>query len=170
MRFAAVLSLALAASAGRTAPSGPAKPSPPVHVTADEVEYRYKENKAYFFGRPIVTLTREDATLLCRRLVTDNDETGHISHAVCTGDVKLTRGLKIATCEVATYDDAKGTILCEGHPVLHDGESIMHGELLTYDLDRDRAVMTKAKGVVIQKPGEDSPGTRKKRGAKEGSR
>lgn len=163
---AAVLSLALAASAARTAPPGG---SPPVHVTADEVEYRYKEKRAVFVGRPIVTLTREDATLLCRRLVADNDAEGRISHAVCTGDVKFTRGVKTATCEVATYDDAQARIVCQGHPVLHDGESVMRGELLTYDLDQDRAVMTRAKGVMIQKPGADEPASRKKR-AREGSK
>jgi len=164
----AVLCLALSASAARTAPPGG---SPPVHVAADEVEYRYKDKQAVFLGRPLVTLTRADATLLCKRLVADSDGEGHISHAVCTGDVKFTRGQKIATCEVATYDDAEARIICEGHPVLHDGASVMRGELLTYHLDQDRAVMTKAKGVMVQKPGEGEPaGKKKKRAGREGAK
>ncbi|BDG09921.1 LptA/OstA family protein [Anaeromyxobacter paludicola] len=170
---AASLALALLAGAPRTGPRAapPGGAAPPVHVTADEVEYRYKERKAVFVGRPLVKLTREDSVLLCKRLVADNDAEGRISHAVCTGDVRFTRGQKLATCEVATYDDAKGTIVCEGHPVLHDGDSVLHGELLTYDLDQDRAVMTKAKGTVVQRPGEgDATGRRKKRSAGEGAK
>jgi lipopolysaccharide export system protein LptA len=149
------------------AASGPAAPRPPVRVDADEVQYQYKERRAVFLGKPLVRLTREDAVLTCRKLVTDNDEQGKVRRAVCTGDVKLTRGTKVATCQTATYDDATSRVVCVGNPVLKDGESVMTGEELVYDLAEDQVVMSRAKGTVVPKPGDEpAPRGARKGGAK----
>jgi lipopolysaccharide export system protein LptA len=157
------LAMALIASA----PGPAAAPRPPVHVDADEVQYQYKERRAIFLGKPLVRLTREDAVLTCRKLVTDNDEQGKVRRAVCTGDVKLTRGTKVATCQTATYDDATSRVVCVGNPVLKDGESVMTGEELVYDLAEDQVVMSRAKGTMVPKPGEEPvPRGGRKGGAK----
>jgi lipopolysaccharide export system protein LptA len=148
----ACLALALAA----------APPSPPVTVVAEQVQYLYKEGKVVFTGKPMVTLTREDATLTCRKLVAENDGEGRIRRAVCTGDVKLTRGTRVITCETATYEERTARVTCTGNPVLKDGESVMRGEVLAYDLADDRATLTAAKGTIVPQPGLDlTPGRKK---------
>ncbi len=149
-----------AAAPAAVAPSAPA----PVHVDAAEVQYHYKERRAVFVGKPLVTLTREDAVLTCRRLVTENDEQGRIARAVCTGDVKLTRGPRVATCQVATFDNAANRVVCEGDPVLRDGPSVMRGERLVYDLAEDKLFLSDAKGTVVPRPG-DEPAPRARKGA-----
>lgn len=141
--IAACLALALA-----TAP-----PSPPVTVDAEEVQYLYKEGKVVFTGKPLVTLTREDATLTCRKLVAENDAAGRIRRATCTGDVRLTRGTRVITCETAIYEESSARVTCTGNPVLKDGESVMRGEVLAYDLGLDRATLTAAKGTIVPQPG-----------------
>lgn len=148
----ACLALALASAA----------PSPPVTVVAEEVQYLYKEGKVVFTGKPMVTLTREDATLTCRKLVAENDGEGRIRRAVCTGDVKLTRGTRVITCETATYEERTARVTCTGSPVLKDGESVMRGEVLAYDLADDRATLTAAKGTIVPQPGLDLSSLRKK--------
>jgi len=148
--LAAAVALALAG-----APAPPAAERPPVHVDAEQVQVLYKQRRVVFLGKPLVRLTREDAVLTCRKLVTDNDEQGKVRRAVCTGDVKLTRGNKVATCQTATYDDATSRVVCVGNPVLKDGESVMTGEELVYDLTEDQAVMSRAKGTMVPKPGEE---------------
>ena len=136
------------------ATAGAAPPGVPVHVEAAQVQYNNRNGEVVFVGAPLVRLTRENAVLLCRRLVAENDEEGHIRRAVCTGDVKLTRGEKVVTCEKATFENATSKVVCVGNPVLREGRSVMYGRELTYDLAEDRALLTQAHGTVIPRGNE----------------
>lgn len=166
----ALLALALAtpgAAAPARAGSRPAAAqkrasgkTPPTHVVADQIEYRYRERRTVMTGKPLVVLTREDSVLMCRRLIADSDEEGDIRHAVCEGDVKLTRGDRIVTCARATYDGEEGQVVCRGDPVMRDGKSVLRCEELVYDLDADRVTARQASGTVIQKPGQKARGRR----------
>ena len=153
--------LALVALALLAPPPAPV----PVHVDADEVYYQYRERKVLFVGKPLVRLTREDAVLTCKRLVAENDDQGQIEKAVCTGDVRLVRGVRTVTCEKATFEEKLARVVCVGNPELHDGKSVMRGEELVYDLDEDRATLSTAKGTMVPKPGDDPVQRRKKKEA-----
>lgn len=149
---------------GGTEGARPATAPPPTHVDADNIEYRYKERQTVMTGKPLVTLRREDAVLVCRKLVADNDAGGDIHHAVCEGDVKLTRVDRVVTCARATYEAGSGRVVCRGDsglpggdPVLHDGASIIHCDEVIYDLDQDRVFLKKPKGTLVQKPGQPPP-------------
>jgi lipopolysaccharide export system protein LptA len=123
----------------------------PVRVDADEVQYAFQRREVTFSGKRPVTLTRDDATLTCRRIVALTDEAGQIVTATCTGDVRFTRGPRIVTCEQATFENSKDRVVCEGNPVLRDGATEAHGARLVYDLRADEA---KLEGAVITLPGE----------------
>ena len=152
-----------AAAPAATARRGPAAaPAPPTHVEADAIEYRYKERQTVMTGKPLVKFKREDAVLVCRKMVADHDEAGDIHHAVCEGDVKLTRGEKIVTCRRATYDAPTNKIVCRGDPVLHDGESIMYCEEVIYDIEQDKVFLKQGRGTLVQKPGQTVPGKKGK--------
>jgi lipopolysaccharide transport protein LptA len=129
----------------------------PVHVDADAIEYRYKERRTVMTGKPVVTLTRDDAKLVCKKLVAEMDAAGQISRATCQGDVRLTRGERVVTCAVATFESAAGRVTCDGSPELHDGASVVRGERLVYELDDDRVTLTRAKGTVLPQPGAKLP-------------
>ena len=146
---------AAAALALEAAPQPPGADRPPVHVDAEQVQMLYKQRRVVFLGKPLVRLTREDAVLTCRKLVADNDAQGRIRRAVCTGEVRLTSGERVATCEVATFDAQASTVVCTGSPELRDGKTVMRGEELTYDLAADKVVLSQAKGTVIPRPGEE---------------
>ncbi len=141
--------LALASVAGPTATSAAAE-RPKVFVDAAEAQYAFQKREVVFTGAP-VRLRREDATLTCRRLVARNDEHGQVEHAVCTGDVRFVRGVRTVTCDRATFENAAGTVLCEGSPVLHDGPSEAHGTRLVYNLKTDEV---RLEGAKITMPGE----------------
>jgi lipopolysaccharide export system protein LptA len=155
------LSLALVLGAPRAGTAGGPKAHgaapPPTDVDNTDIEYRYKDRRIFMTGRPLVTFTREDATLVCRKAVGENDEGGEIRRATCDGDVKLTRGERTVTCEHATYEAASGKVTCRGDPVLRDGDSVVHAEVVVYELDTDRVTLTKAKGTLVGKPGQPSP-------------
>jgi len=156
---APLIALALAGAPAGVAPA-------PIQVDADEVHYQYKEHKVLFVGKPLVRLTREDAVLTCRKLVAENDEQGRLQKAVCTGDVRLVRGDRTVTCERATFEERANRVVCTGSPELRDGQTVMRGEELVYDLGEDKATLTGAKGTVVPKPGEDPVPRRKKEASK----
>jgi lipopolysaccharide transport protein LptA len=148
------LLLAAALAAPQVSPRARAVP---VQVHAASIEYRYKDRKTVMTGDPLVTMKREDATLECRKVVAEMDDAGQVERAQCTGDVKLTRGDRIVTCQQARFEAVEGRVTCEGDPELRDGPSTVRGEVLVYDLDADRVTLTRARGTVVQRPGEKLP-------------
>lgn len=130
---------------------------PPTQVQAATADYLYRERRTILTGKPFVTFIRDGATLVCRRAVAENDAQGDIQHAVCEGDVKLTRGERVVTCNRATFEAAEGKVFCRGDPVLYDGATVMHCEEVVYDLDRDRVSARQVKGTIVQKPGQGLP-------------
>ncbi len=135
--------------------------SVPTRVEAADIEYLNKERRTILTGKPLVTFWRADAVLVCRRMVADNDEAGDIRHAVCQGDVKLTRGDQVVTCQEAPSDAPADTIVCRGDPVLKDGASVLRSEEVVYDLARDRVLTHKSKGTIYQRPGQKLPGPKR---------
>jgi lipopolysaccharide transport protein LptA len=149
------LLLAAALAAGPAASS--AARAVPVDVHAESIEYDYKARRTIMTGEPLVVLTRADATLACKRVVAEMDAAGRIERATCEGDVKLTRGERVVTCLRARFESAAGRVTCEGDPELRDGASVVHGELLVYDLDEDRVKLTRAKGTVVPQAAQGLP-------------
>jgi lipopolysaccharide export system protein LptA len=162
MAAIALVHLALAAPAAKR-PAGAPVATPPTHVQAATADYDYKRRRTIMTGAPLVKLTREDATLVCKKLVADDDEAGQIRHATCDGDVKLTRGDREVTCAHATYEAATGKVVCVGDPVLKDGRSVIHCEEAVYDLDADKVWLKQPKGTLVQKPGQELAGPKGKR-------
>ena len=155
-----LLLIALAApptpSPARAAPVPPSKAQPgagakpvPAHVTADVIRYNWSTRKVTMVGKPFVTLTRLDMVLTCRRLLGDNDAAGQLARATCEGDVKLVRGTRIVTCEHAQYDRDAARIVCEGNPVLRDGETEARGKRLTYMLEADEVLLEEAVQATV---------------------
>ncbi len=145
--------LLLAALAALAAPKAEAaKSRAPVRVDAEEVQYAFQKREVTFSGKRPVTLTRDDATLTCRRIVAHTDDAGQIVSASCTGDVRFARGVRVVTCEHATFDNAAEQVVCEGNPVLRDAGSEARGTRLVYDLRSDEA---KLEGAIVTLPGEE---------------
>jgi lipopolysaccharide export system protein LptA len=148
------LATLLAALSGAALPAAEASRAAPVRVDAEEVHYAFPKHEVTFTGKDAkpVVMTREDATLSCKRLVAKTDDAGQIVTAACAGDVRLTRGARIVTCDRATFEAALDRITCEGNPVLRDGSSEVKATRLVYELRSDEA---KAEGAQITLPGEE---------------
>jgi lipopolysaccharide export system protein LptA len=123
-----------------------------VRVDAEEVQYAFQRRVVTFSGKRPVTLTRDNATLTCRKIVAHTDDAGQIVTAACSGDVRFSRGVRTVTCEQATFENAKDRVVCEGNPVLRDRGSEARGTKLVYDLRSDEA---KLEGAVITLPGDE---------------
>ncbi len=149
MTGALLLALALAAPAPRAAD---ALRHGPVRVDADEAQYAFQRREVVFSGKKPVVLTRDDATLTCRRIVAKTDEGGQIVSASCQGDVRFARGARVVTCDQATFEEAADRVICDGNCVLKDAGSEARGNRLVYDL---RADEVKLEGARITLPGDE---------------
>jgi lipopolysaccharide export system protein LptA len=148
------IAIALSALAGAATPAAEAARPTPVRVDAENVVYAFQKREVTFTGKdgkPVV-MTRDDARLACQRLVAKTDDAGQIVGAICSGDVRLTRGTKVVTCDRATYDGPASRVVCEGNPVLREGGSEAHGTRLVYELETDQANL---EGATITLPGEE---------------
>ena len=143
-----ILLLALGAAPPAPVPAAAARPVP-AHIDADVIRYNWSTRKVTMVGKPFVTLTRQDLVLTCRRLVGDNDVSGQLARATCEGDVKLVRGTRTVTCERAQYDRDAARIVCEGNPVLRDGETEARGKRLTYLLAADEVLLEEAVQATV---------------------
>ncbi len=148
------VAIALCALAGAAVPAVDTAKATPVRVDAENVVYAVQKHEVTFPGKDgkPVTMTRDDARLDCRKLVARTDEAGQIVGATCSGDVRLTRGARIVTCDHATYDGPANRVVCEGNPVLREGGSEARGARLVYDLATDQANL---EGAVITLPGDE---------------
>jgi lipopolysaccharide export system protein LptA len=146
------LLLALALSAAPARRAAEAAPRGPVRVDADEAQYAFQRREVIFTGKKPVVLTREDATLTCRKIVAKTDEGGQIVAATCTGDVRFARGLRLVTCDQATFEEAAERVTCNGNAVLKDAGSEATGTRLVYDLKADTVNLEHA---VVTLPGEE---------------
>jgi lipopolysaccharide export system protein LptA len=145
------------AEQARPEPARPGAPSglkalasdKPVRVDADQVRFNWNTRRMTVVGKPFVTLTHDDATLACRKLTGDNDPQGRLARATCEGDVRLTRGTRVVTCDRATYDRDGATVVCTGRPLLKDGGTEARAEKLVYDLAADEVRLEGAAQVTV---------------------
>jgi lipopolysaccharide export system protein LptA len=160
--LALILAVALAPSA--PAASHMATPAGTLLVIeAEHVQYEFKKHAVTFSGREPVKLTREDAQLTCKELVTQQDAAGKVESATCRGDVRLVRGERVLTCARAVFEAKADRVTCEGDPVLREGGSEAHGHVLFYDLGADEVRFEGKPGepVRIQLPGDEVEARRK---------
>jgi lipopolysaccharide export system protein LptA len=148
------LLIALAAMAGAAPPAARGPKGAPVRVDAEEVHYAFQKREVTFTGKDAkpVTMTRDDATLSCRRLVAKTDDAGQIVSAACAGDVRFVRGVKLVTCARATFEAGAERVVCEGDPVLRDGGTEARGTRLVYELKSDEAKLEDAQIIL---PGQE---------------
>lgn len=149
MTGAVLLALALTAAPASNAVE--AMRRAPVRVDADEAQYAFQRREVTFSGKKPVVLTRDDATLSCRKIVAKTDEGGQIVSAACSGDVRFTRGLRTVTCDQAFFEEAAERVVCTGNAVLTDAGSEARGTRLVYDL---RADAVNLENAVITVPGD----------------
>ncbi|MBI5069181.1 MAG: organic solvent tolerance protein OstA [Deltaproteobacteria bacterium] len=158
--LALLVAAALGAGAAPVGAAGaPRGEASKVHIDwgGGDVDYRYRERRAVMTGKPLVTMTRGDAVLTCKRLTAESDEAGKLSRATCEGDARLTQGERVVTCETAVYESASAQVTCTGNPLLKDGRSEASGEVLVYYLDEGRVTLTRGQGKLYEEPGKELP-------------
>ncbi len=126
----------------------------PIHISSDKLEASQKEGTIVFEGH--VVAQQENLTMTGRKLVVyavkekpkasqgSEEKPGMIEHLdriELSGDVKITQGDKLATCEKAVYYRQDQKIILSGNPRVSQGKDVLNGQLITLYLLEERSVV-----------------------------
>jgi len=127
----------------------------PVELVCDRMEVFHRKRLAHCTGR--VTLKRGSMLLNCDKLEARYGEDGEIDKAVCTGHVHFFLPPKAgedeegsepkeAGGERADYEAEPEVLALTGKPWMRQGDSVVRGRRIVYDLSEDRMVVEQARG------------------------
>jgi lipopolysaccharide transport protein LptA len=127
--------------------------SKPVDIKSDTLQVWHRERYGLFTGH--VVADRGDVTLHCETLRADYDDAGEVEKLTCRGNVRVLMGRKEARGDLAVFDNAREKVTITGDPSLRDGDDVMRGEIIIFNLDDDTVNIEKPRGVYRMKPREE---------------
>jgi lipopolysaccharide export system protein LptA len=123
----------------------------PVEATADDLQVNTDDNSAVFSGNAkvvqgILDLRADQIT------VSFEDTNRNIKSVKAVGQVKFTNGQETAEAEDALFDVAAQIITFSGNVILRQTQTLLTGNLLTYNITTSRSKMSgDVKTVFIPK-------------------
>jgi lipopolysaccharide export system protein LptA len=156
----------------QTQKSGPAEQSSlqnllrkdnPIHITSDKLEVDQKGGTILFEGH--VVAQQENLTITGKKLTvfavknkvkgnkTDADKSGvidRVDRIEVDGEVKITQGEKVATCDKATHYRQDQKIVLSGNPQVSQGKDVLRGRLITLYLQEERSVVEGGAEAPVQ--------------------
>ncbi len=114
--------------------------SKPIDIVSDTLEGFDKEKYVIFKGSVIAK--QEDLFIYSDVIEAYMDEeTKQIGKAHAKGNVKIVKKERIATCNEAIFDNAKGEIVLKGNVVIFQGADKLTGDVVTYYVHEDKVVV-----------------------------
>lgn len=98
-------------------------------ITADRLTFDYENG--YGNLEDNVHVVGPEMAIDADRIVLKFRENNQITNMVATGNVTIKQGDGFATCSTARCDVAIGLLILTGSPVLHRGQEVMKGDMIT---------------------------------------
>lgn len=137
----------------------------PIKVTADQLEFDYKQRVVVYRGG--VQVVQGGTVLRSRTLTIRFDERAasaeRLREIVAEGEVYIAQGERSATGGRAVFDQQARTITLSDNAVLHDGPSQVAGERVVVYLAENRSVVEGGRQrvrAVLQPPEKSPPASR----------
>lgn len=117
----------------------------PIDVVSDNMEGLEKGKVIIFKGN--VAAVQGDLQMFSDTLTAYlGEETNEIEKAVAKGHVKIIKPDRIATCEEALFENAKGEITLTGNVLVFSGPNKVAGDIVKYFINEDRVSVESEKG------------------------
>jgi lipopolysaccharide export system protein LptA len=146
------------------------KSKEPITITADQLEYDYKNNVVVYRGTVQAAQGRVVLHSDQLRITFDNTkdksdkpdaakadgvkpaatgatpdsgvaDTGKVKEVVASGSVRIDQGTRFATGGKAVFDQTSRTVVLTENPVLHDGPNEVAGDRVVVFVDENRSVV-----------------------------
>lgn len=127
----------------------------PIDIVSDTMEGFDKEKYVFFKGN--VVAKQDDLYIYSDTMEAYmSTDTNEIDKANAKGHVRIIKQNRTATCKEAFFDNVKGEILLKGDAVVTSDKDRVEGDVVTYYVNEDRAVVTaeqskKAKVTIYPK-------------------
>jgi lipopolysaccharide export system protein LptA len=129
----------------------------PLAIHSDRLEALDRDGRREILFEGNVQVARSDATLRSHRLeALYPEQAQQPDRLVATGQVAFTQGTREARCDRATYHRIQRRIECAGDAELWDGEDRVRGEMIAFDLDSEKVVVTGQTRLLFRAEGESS--------------
>lgn len=116
----------------------------PIDIVSDTMEGFDKEKYVFFKGS--VVAKQDDLYIYSDTMEAFmSADTNEIEKANAKGNVRIIKQNRTATCEEAFFDNLKGEIILKGNAVVTSGKDKVEGDVVTYYVNEDRAVVTAEK-------------------------
>lgn len=148
---------AAAQTVDATALSQSSKQPKPVDIEADQMEILDQDKRAVFTGN--VDAVRDDVTLKSDKLVADYVETAkegggkdtEVTFLEATGNVVIVTARQRITGAWAKMDVKANQVTIGGDVVVHQGQTVLRGQQLFVDLDKNTSQLTggRVKGSFV---------------------
>lgn len=117
----------------------------PIDVISDNME-GLEKGKVIIFKGNVVT-KQGDLEMFSDTLTAYlGEESNEIEKALAKGHVKIVKQDRIATCEEALFENAKGEITLTGNVVVFSGPNKVAGDMVKYFINEDRVSVESEKG------------------------
>jgi len=123
-----------------------AQGAPQLEIDAPRSEWDLEARVIRFLGG--VTAVRGDVTLTCDTLTVRMRDAEEVERATADGEVRVVRGGRVATGDMAVLEVASGEVRLTGAPTVTDGPNRMTGEKITLFLDDERVICDACRLVV----------------------
>jgi lipopolysaccharide export system protein LptA len=126
----------------------------PINISSDKMEVSQKQGTIVFEGH--VVAQQENLTMTGKKLVVyavkeksktakgSGEQSGMIERLdriELSGEVRISQGEKLATCEKAVYYRQEQKIILSGNPQVSQGKDVLNGRLITLYLLEERSVI-----------------------------
>lgn len=138
-----------------------AKPDAPIEIASDQLEVLQEQNKAIFTGNVIarqgdITMRAKQMTVFYKGQAAQenapaNPTGGGIDRIESTGDVVFVTPKETAQGDKAVFTGASNTVDLVGNVVLTQGDNILKGSKLNYNLTTGRSVLSggRVRGLFV---------------------
>jgi outer membrane protein assembly factor BamD len=110
----------------------------PIDITSDQVETYTRENRVIFKGNVIARQQRDIAIYADSIEAIMVNEGKGIERVIASGNVKVQQGPRVANCQRAVFHNFEQKILLMGDPKVWDGENMISGEEIIFDIAQNR--------------------------------
>jgi outer membrane protein assembly factor BamD len=113
------------------------EPPQPIEITSDRVETYTNDNLILFKGN--VVARQKDMIIYADSLdaVVAGEGKG-IERVIAGGNVKITQGVRTAQSRKAVFDNIEKKVVLTGDPKVWEGEQLISGDEIVFDIDRNR--------------------------------
>jgi lipopolysaccharide export system protein LptA len=127
----------------------PTRNDNPIHIKADQLLTDTKNSTATFTGK--VTARQGELALYAERIVVHYaPKGGNVELVECSGTVRIVQKNRTGTAGNAVYDNKQGKIVLTVNPKVYQGEDMISGSEITYDIAEQNSIVTGSSTVRVE--------------------